>query len=147
MKFSMNWVKILVVFALIGSCIAISPVAAAIFDKEGKDLTESQLYELTNATSPTEENKTVIYFYDPDCGSCAKVEEFMTPFLEKNPEAKVKKISVATNETMQQFTEKKTEYNREKIFVPVMFFGPVALEGSNDITNNFGSVYSWYTKE
>jgi hypothetical protein len=39
------------------------------------------------------------------------------------------------------------DYHREWMNIPVMFIGPVALEGTDEIINGFEEVYVWYTGE
>lgn len=37
------------------------------------------------------------------------------------------------------------EYHREWMNIPIIFIGPVALEGTDEIINGFEEVYDWYT--
>ena len=144
----MNWTRILVVLTLLGSGITVSMVSASIFIKDGSEIAESQLFELTNSTPLSGDEKSVQYFFDPDCESCMKVEEFMVPYLVKHPDTKIEKFSISNStEEIEKFNDLKTDFNRDKVFVPVMYFGSVALEGSTDIVNNFESVYAWYIKK
>jgi hypothetical protein len=126
---------------------ALSPVCATIFTVNGSDITETELYELTNGTSPSGEIDPVTYFYDPDCESCQEAGEFFTTFLTANPEVPLEKLNIF-NETgeVQKFYEFKTRFSRENLYVPVVFVGPVGLEGASDIRSNFRDVYQWYNQ-
>lgn len=141
-------IKILVLLAILGSGMVVSMASATIFTKDGVELNESQLYELTNGTPVSGDEKSVLFFFDPDCESCIKVEEFIEPYLVEHPDTKMVKVNVANGkDEMDRFESQKKDFNREKVFVPVMYFGSVALEGSTDIVNNFESVYAWYIKK
>lgn len=147
LKLDVNWMRILVILTILGSGIAVPMVSGTIFTKDGSEISEAQLYELTNSTRVSDEESSVIFFYDPECESCMKVEEFIEPYLVKHPDTKIEKFSIANGtDEMGKFEDQKIVFHREKVFVPVMFFGSVALEGSADIVNNFESVYSWFIK-
>jgi len=36
-------------------------------------------------------------------------------------------------------------YNREWVNIPVVFIGPMGLEGTQEIINNFDGLSSWYS--
>lgn len=57
------------------------------------------------------------------------------------------KINISNGtEEMGKFNQTKIDFHREKVYIPVIYFGDVALEGDPDIISNFESVYGWYSK-
>lgn len=146
-KSPMNWIGILVVLIILGSATAVSMVSATIISKDGSELNESQLYELTNSTPVPATEKSVKYYYDPDCESCQKAEDYIEPYLVNHPDTKIVKINVSNGtEELDKFNQTIKDFNREKIYIPLIVFGSVALEGDPDIIKHFESVYTWFNK-
>lgn len=135
----------LLVFLIAAVMVSISPASATIFTQEGSDISAAALYEMTNTTKSSSDISSIFYFYDPDCESCQAAEEFFESYLTDNPDTKIEKMNIF-NETgeKEKFDEFKTKFNRETLYVPVVFIGTVALEGSTDIRDNFEDVYHWY---
>lgn len=126
------------------SGLIITQASATIFNETGGELNEEALYTLTNGTLPSDVNRTVVYFYDPECESCFKVGEFLETYLKDHPDTDIERISIAEGPgEFERFNQYKTDYNREDVFIPVMYFGPVALEGATDIITNFETIYNW----
>lgn len=133
-----------VVLALILISGFITQASATIFNEAGEELNDQTLFALTNGTLPSDVNRTVVYFYDPECESCFKVGEFLDTYLKDHPDTDIERISIAEGPVVfERFNQYKKDYNRESVFIPVMYFGPVALEGATDITRNFETVYNW----
>jgi hypothetical protein len=122
------------------------PVSATIFTKEADNLTGPELSKLMNGTLPTETKDPAYFLYDPECGSCAPAHEYLKGYLEEHPDAMVKMLSLSEGtEGKEQYDRLKAAFHREKVYIPVMYVGPVGLEGAHDIEANFEDVYLWYT--
>ena len=142
---SLRW--ILACLLVIGLYLSVFPVSATIFTKEVSNLSEPELYELTNGTAPTEVKEPVYFLYDPECGSCAPAHEYLKAYLEQHPDVNVKMLSLSEGtEGKDKYDELKAAFHREKVYIPVMYIGPIALETSHDIEANFEDVYRWYTQ-
>jgi len=123
-----------------------TPVSATIFTSEEPELAETNLFELTNTTAPPDEKEPVIFLYDPYCESCQPAHEYLTRYLEEHPDVKVDLLdSTSDPRGQKEYEERTTAFNRETLYVPVIFIGPLALEGKNDIMTHFETVYQWYT--
>lgn len=142
---SLRW--ILACLLVIGICLSVVPVSATIFTKEVSNLSEPELYELTNGTAPSEAKEPVFFLYDPECGSCAPAHEYLQEYLAEHPDVKVEMLSLSEGtEGKDKYDELKAAFHREKVYIPVMYLGPIALEDSNDIKTYFEEVYRWYTQ-
>ena len=134
----------LAILILLGLCAAIFPVSATIFISDGTEIEETELFSLMDEPV-SDEIPRVLFFYDPDCGACEPVHEFLDTFLEDNPDTILESINIADgSEEMDRFTAMKNEFSREKVFIPVIYIGPVAFEGTEDIMTYFEDVYAWY---
>jgi len=145
-QFSIQWSGLLIMLMVIALFLSVSPAAATIFSEDGSELTASNLYELTN-TTPPEEKEPVVFLYDPDCGSCAPAHEYLTGYLQEHPDIEVEMLSLSEGtKGKETYDERKAAFHREKVYIPVMYIGPVALEGPSDIQTHFEDVYRWYTQ-
>jgi hypothetical protein len=125
--------------------LSVFPVSATIFSEDGSDRTISELHELMNNTILTDNYGSVMFFYDPDCGSCAPAREFLETYIADHPDTKIEMINVSNGtEEMKQFTKSLAAFHREKILVPALFIGPVGIQGSQTIIANFEDLYRWY---
>lgn len=137
---------ILAYLFVIGICLSVVPVSATIFTKEKPNLTAPELYDLTNTTAPTESTEPVYFLYDPDCGSCAPAHAFLVRYLEENPDVEIEMLNLSEGtQGKEKYDEFKRTFNRTIVYIPVMYIGPLALEGAHDIEANFEDVYRWYT--
>jgi hypothetical protein len=140
-------VRILTCLFLIGIIVSAFPASAIIFTKEAPALSETELHELTNGTVPKETIEPVYFLYDPDCGSCAPAHDYLVSYLEEHPNVKVEMLSLSEGKDgKEKYDELKVAFHREMVYIPVMYIGPVALEGPYDIEANFEDVYQWYTQ-
>ena len=48
------------------------------------------------------------------------------------------------NESQDRLNAYYITYNREWMNIPVAFIGPMGLEGTDEIINNFEGLHSWY---
>lgn len=136
----------LIIIAII--IVGVFPATATIFTTDGKEINETGLDSLMEKPSPINESSQVLFFYDPECGACQPVHDYLESYLKENPDTILDSIDLADgNDKMDRFNEMKLTYNREKIYIPVVFFGPVALEGTDDIMTYFDEVYAWYMKK
>lgn len=136
---------ILVFLTFMMTMMSVSPVSAIMFTEKGSDITVSDLYEMTNSSAPSGDPVRVVYFYDPDCESCQEAEKFFETYLAGHSEVSIEKFNIY-NESgeIDQFNEYKTKFNRETLYVPVVFIGQAGLEGSADISAHFEELYQWY---
>ena len=147
MRTSSSIFRILACLLLIGIIFSAFPVSAIIFTKEAPALSETELYELTNGSVPKETTEPVYFLYDPDCGSCAPAHDYLVAYLEEHPDVMVELFSLSEGkEGKEKYDELKKAFHREMVYIPVMYIGPVALEGPHDIEANFEEVYRWYTQ-
>jgi thiol-disulfide isomerase/thioredoxin len=130
---------------IISLAIFFTPASAVIFIEDGSELDESALLKYLEEPAPAFEEPVVIYFYDPHCGACSPVHDFLDSYLEENPETILEQVSLEEDpEGMDKFREFSDAYKRDKTFIPLMFIGPVGLEGTNEITDYFDMTYNWY---
>lgn len=88
----------------------------------------------------------MVFFYDPDCGTCTPAHEFLLAYSEAHPDTKVHLLNLAnSSEERDRFNELKKQFNRQVVYTPVLYIGPVAFQGSTDIRDNFEEVYFGYT--
>lgn len=146
MKIQLSIPRILVSVILMGLVVSAFPVTAIIFTNEVSNLTEPELYELTNGTGPIETSEPAYFLYDPECGSCAPAHEYLQEYLKQHPDVRVEMLSLTEgDEGKEKYDELKAAFHREKVYIPVMYIGPIGLEGSHDIETHFEDVYRWYT--
>lgn len=124
------------------------PVSATIFAEDGSELTLEDLYEMTNTTKPANNSAPVVFIYDPECGPCIPVHEFLVGYMSNNSDVKVDMVNLSSGKDAEErMSELFKKHNRDTMNTPAMFFGPVGLEGTDEIINGFESVYQWYTNE
>ncbi|MBN1167705.1 MAG: hypothetical protein JXA44_11340 [Methanospirillaceae archaeon] len=139
-----------IVFCLLvlGMSIAMVPASATIFIEDGSEIEDGALYELIADVAPEYSEDAVVFFYDPECGVCTPAHEFLDEYIKINPETHVQILNLAdSSEERKLFKEFKQQFNREVVYTPVLYIGPVAFEGSPDIKEYFEEVYLWYTSE
>lgn len=125
--------------------ISFSPVSATIFTINGTELDEAGLMSYLEKPAPAFEEPVILYFYDPHCGSCSAIHDFWETYLKENPDTILEQVNLEEGpEQMDRFKEFSETYKRDKAFIPLVYIGPVALEGTDDIKNYFDMVYSWY---
>lgn len=130
---------------LIVLIVAPFPIAAAIYSEDGTKLDESDLQVILGDPVLSYDTPQVLFFYDPDCGACSPVHEYLDAYLEDNPDVVIEYINLEDGpDQMSQFKEITEIFNQEKLFIPLVCIGPVALEGPDDVLIHFESVYSWY---
>ena len=128
--------------------ILILPVNATIFAEDGSELTIDDLYEMVNTTKPANNSAPVVFFYDPECGPCIPVHEYLEKYISDHPVVKVEMVNLSAGpESEVMMSELYIQHNRSMMNTPVIFFGPVGLEGTDEIINGFEMVYRWYTTE
>lgn len=133
------------VFIFIGIFLFVLPTSGTIFYEDGSNLTPSVLKVLTNSTYAGEHNRSVVFFYDSDCGACKPVEEYFATYLTKHPKDKIEIVNLSSGKKAEdRLNNLDILFHREWMNVPVVFVGPVGIEGTTDIIDNFESVYSWY---
>lgn len=133
---------------LIGMSVWIIPGSATVFVEDGKELTIDDLYEMVNTTKPANNSAPVVFFYDPECGPCIPVHEYLEKFISDHPVVEVEMVNLSAGpESEAMMSDLYIQHNRSMMNTPVIFFGPVGLEGTDEIINGFEMVYRWYTTE
>ena len=139
--------KLTGIFLMFLISLFISPVSATIFSQDGSNMTEAALYMLTNNTAPIANNQSIEFFYDPECGACTPTHEYMEQYLSEHPGTNVTMVNLSSGpEAQDLLNERYIAYHREFLNIPVVFVGPIGLEGTKEIISNFEGVYHWYTK-
>lgn len=133
---------------LIGMSVWIIPGSATVFVEDGKELTIDDLYEMVNTTKPANNSAPVVFFYDPECGPCIPVHEYLEKYISDHPVVEVEMVNLSAGpESEAMMSDLYIQHNRSMMNTPVIFFGPVGLEGTDEIINGFEMVYRWYTTE
>lgn len=139
------WSRSILFLILIGMSLSVFPVNATIFVQDGSNLTITELYNLTNSTKPVAQNGSVVFFYDPNCSPCIPVHEYLVQYLSDNPGTKVEMVNLSEGQEAQDHMNiLYITHNREWMNTPVIFIGPIGLEGTDEIMTGFESVYHWY---
>jgi len=133
---------------LIWMSVWIIPGNATVFVEDGKELTIVDLYEMVNTTKPANNSAPVVFFYDPECGPCIPVHEYLEKYISDHPVVEVEMVNLSAGpESEAMMSNLFIQHNRSMMNTPVIFFGPVGLEGTDEIINGFEMVYRWYTTE
>lgn len=131
----------------LGMSLFIIPVSATIFNQDGSNLSVTELYNLTNSTKPVDANGSVVFFFDPDCSPCIPVHEYLVNYLADHPDTGVEMVNLSEGQDAEDLINALyISHNREWINTPVIFIGPIGLEGTNEIISGFEDVYRWYKK-
>jgi hypothetical protein len=139
---------LMAVFILIVMSLSVIPASATIFFEDGANRTVADVHNLMNNTKPEGDVRSVVFFYDPECGSCIPAHEYLTTYIEEHPGTKIEMVNLSNNQGEEdRLNNLLYNYHREWMNIPVMFIGPVALEGTDEIINGFEEVYTWYTGE
>ena len=145
MRSSSDVPRIVAILMLIGMSICILPVSATIFTQDGSNRTVSELYNLTNSTRPTDTNGSVVFFYDPTCSPCIPVHEYMVTYLSDHPGTEVEMVNLSEGQDAEDHMNALyIVHHREWMNTPVIFIGPIGLEGTDEILSGFEGVYRWY---
>jgi hypothetical protein len=137
----------ILVLLIIGMGYAVFPVSGTLFYHDGSNISPSVLYMLTNSTYGGEPNGPAVFFYDPECGACKPVEAFFDSYRASHLADRLEIVNLSSGEQAEdRLNALYLQYHREWINIPVVFIGPIGIEGTRDIIDNFESVYSWYTR-
>ncbi|HOJ96547.1 MAG TPA: hypothetical protein PK024_06925 [Methanospirillum sp.] len=147
MNYLNSFPKIFIVLFLAVS-IVVMPVRATIFAEDGSELTIGDLYDMVNTTHPANNTTPVTFFFDPECGPCIPVHEYLETYLTDHPDVSVMMVNLSSGpESEAMMRDLFIQHNRTIMNTPVIFFGPMGLEGTDEIINHFELVYHWYTDE
>ena len=139
--------KLFIVLVMVMS-IGILPVGATIFAEDGSELTIEDLLVMVNTTKPGDNSAPVVFFYDPECGPCIPVHDYLEKYLSGHPDVTVEMVNLsAVPEAEARMSDLYRHHNRDMMNTPVIFFGPMGLEGTDEIINDFEMLYHWYTDE
>jgi hypothetical protein len=139
---------LIAVFILIGMSLSIFPASATIFFEDGSNRTISELYTMTNGSQPTDSAAPAVFFFDPNCSACTPAHEYLTAYITAHPDIPLELVDLSENPAAEdRLNTLYISHNREWMNIPVMFIGPVGLEGTNEIITDFEGVNSWYTRK
>ncbi|MFH0968331.1 MAG: hypothetical protein V1862_11680 [Methanobacteriota archaeon] len=145
MASSINVPRMVTILIFIGMSLLAFPVSATIFVQDGSNLTTLELYNLTNSTKPVDNNGSVVFFYDPTCSPCIPVHEYLVNYLSKHPGTNVEMVNLSKGQDAEdQMIVLYITHNREWMNTPVIFIGPIGMEGTDEIISGFEGVYRWY---
>lgn len=140
---------IAVITSLILLVLFLSPVNAAVYLKDGTQISEDNASEIIlKDPNTTAENFNITFFYDTHCGACEKAHEFLDQYRSANPGVEVQYHDIFNNtENRALFEEYKTSYHQEYTSVPVVFIGNAVLEGDQAIEKNFKQIADWFNDQ
>jgi hypothetical protein len=145
-QFHLPGSRIFLILLLAIVSMSVAPVSAVIFSEDGSNVTVSDLYNLTNSTDTIAGNISPVFFYDPDCGACGPVHEYIEGYMADHPEMIFKMVNLSEGQEAENLLDAYySTYNREWVNIPVVFIGPMGLEGTQEIINNFDGLNSWYS--
>ncbi|MDD1723753.1 MAG: glutaredoxin family protein [Methanospirillum sp.] len=135
--------------SLILLVLLLSPVNAAVYLKDGTEISQDNASEvILKDPNTTAENFTITFFYDTHCGACEKAQEFLDQYRTDNPDVDIEYHDIFNNtENRALFEEFKTSYNQEYTSVPVVFIGNAVLEGDQAIEDNFKPIADWFNEQ
>ena len=114
----------------------ISGACAEIFTSDGERISSNDLTAVLLQATPADNQ--YVYFFSATCASCAKVEEWLVGFHERNPDIVVEHHNVALRETKVLLEEYRARFNLPFPAAPIIFIGDlVALDGVDSITTHF----------
>jgi len=129
-------------FFIILSFIAL-PAQAVVFNSDGAELNETSLQGFLQTTHAMYTGP-VNFFFESDCISCLPAVFFLDDYVTSNPETDLIEHALSTSEIPLQLQDLTQLHNRTSVNLPVVFIGPVGIEGTEDIVRYFSDVYSWY---
>ncbi|HWQ65727.1 MAG TPA: hypothetical protein VN372_02535, partial [Methanospirillum sp.] len=87
-----------------------------------------------------QDSDSIHFFYSPTCGSCQKVLPFIKEYAQTHPQTKIEFNDLTGNKTnIERFSQYRSMFPDESIYVPAVFIGDTLLQGEVNITSKFNS--------
>jgi cytochrome c biogenesis protein CcdA len=116
-----------------------SPASAEIFVKNGSSIPDGTPADLLiQEIMSSDEPISTAFFYNTHCGACHQAREHLNELAQIHPEIYPASYDLFNNTTNSRaFDETKQAYNQKFISYPVIFIGPVVLEGNEAISTYY----------
>nr|WP_319539874.1 hypothetical protein [uncultured Methanospirillum sp.] len=118
-------------------------VQALVFNSEGIELNSTEIQDLL-ADSYAIYTGPAILFSDNSCALCLPAIHYLNQYLISHPETDLIGHTTSSLEEQWQLEIFATLHNRKVVNLPVIFIGPIGIEGTDDIIRYFTEIYSWY---
>ncbi|HWQ68187.1 MAG TPA: cytochrome c biogenesis CcdA family protein [Methanospirillum sp.] len=117
----------------------ISSASAEVYLKNGSTIPDGTPAEiLIQEIQASNEPISSAFFYNTHCGACHEARSYLTDLAQIHPEIYPLSYDLFNNTTNGKlFDQAKLTYNREHISYPVIFIGPIVLEGNEAISAYF----------
>jgi cytochrome c biogenesis protein CcdA len=132
-----------VLFLLLCSvAVLISSASAEVFIKNGSSIPDgTPADQLIQEILASDDPITTAFFYNTHCGACHQAVEHLKGLAEIHPEIYPASYDLFNNTTNSKlFDEAKLAYNQQHISYPVIFIGPIVLEGNEAISTYYESL-------
>ena len=119
--------------------VLISSASAEVFVKNGSSIPDGTPADLLiQEILASDEPISTAFFYNTHCGACHEALEHLKELAEIHPEIYPASYDLFNNTTNGKlFDEAKQAYNQQHISYPVVFIGPVVLEGNEAISTYY----------
>jgi len=118
-------------------------VQATVFNSEGNELNNTVIRDLLGGSHAIYTGPAIL-FYEISCTPCLPAVHYLNQYLISNPDADLIEYTGSTLEAQWQLEKLSTLHNRKFVNLPVIFIGPIGIEGTDDIIRYFNEIYSWY---
>nr|WP_319540862.1 cytochrome c biogenesis CcdA family protein [uncultured Methanospirillum sp.] len=131
-----RFIPILLICSL---AVLISSASAEVFVKNGSSIPDGTPADLLiQDILASDEPVSTAFFYNTHCGICHEALEYLKGLAEIHPEIYPASYDLFNNTTNGKlFDEAKLAYNQKYISYPVIFIGPVVLEGYDAISTYY----------
>ena len=142
--------RIISLISLCSLVLLISSASAEVYLKNGSTVPDGTpadflIQELLASNEPT----SSVFFYNIHCTACHKALAFLKELGQIHPEISPVSYDLFNNTTNGKlFDEAKLAYNRPHLSYPVVFIGPIVLEGNDAISTYFEPLaLAWQKKQ
>lgn len=131
--------QIITLLLLCSFAMLISSAGAEVFLKNGSAVPDgTPIDTLTQEVQSFNEPISSAFFYNTHCGACHEALAYLDELAKTYPDIYPASYDLFNNTTNGKlFDEAKIAYNQEHISYPVVFIGPVVLEGNDAIFTYF----------
>jgi len=131
--------RIVLLFLLCSLAMLIPSASAEVYMQNGSMVPDGTPAEvLIQQISASKEPISSAFFYNTHCGACHEARAYLTELAEVHPEIYPASYDLFNNTTNSElFNEAKQAYNQKFISYPVVFIGPVVLEGNDAISTYY----------
>ena len=127
------------ILLLCSLAVLISTASAEVFVKNGSSIPDGTPADLLiQDILASDKPASTAFFYNTHCGVCHEALEYLKGLAEIHPEIYPASYDLFNNTTNGKlFDEAKLAYNQKHISYPVIFIGPVVLEGYDAISTYY----------